>query len=52
VAHPLMLRTVAAAKKKNDGIDAGRIADGLPSDLLPECHMAPSEIRDRRRTLR
>ena len=27
VAHPLMLRAIAVAKKKNDRIDAGRIAD-------------------------
>jgi transposase len=27
VAHPLMLRAIAAAKKKNDTIDAGKIAD-------------------------
>jgi len=27
VAHPLMLRAIAAAKKKNDKIDAAKIAD-------------------------
>ena len=37
VAHPLMLRAIAAAEKKNDRIDAGKIADclrcvGLVSD--------------------
>jgi len=52
VAHPLMLRAIAAAKKKNDRIDAGKIADCLGCDFLPECHMASTEIRDRRRTLR
>src|SRR6516165_2122671 len=52
VAHPLMLRAIAAAKKKNDRIDAGKIADCLRCDFLPECHMAPTAIRDRRRTLR
>src|SRR5881275_3451136 len=52
VAHPLMLRTIAAAKKKNDRIDAGKIADCLRCDFLPECHMASTAIRDRRRTLR
>jgi len=52
VAHPLMLRAIAAAKKKNDRIDAGKIADCLRSDFLPECHMAPTAIRDRRRILR
>src|SRR5713101_8345126 len=52
VAHPLMLRAIAAAKKKNDRIDAGKIADCLRCDFLPECHMACTAIRDRRRTLR
>jgi len=37
VAHPLMLRA---------------IADCLRCDFLPECHMASTAIRDRRRTLR
>src|SRR6516225_8392049 len=52
VAHPVMLRAIAAAKKKNDRIDAGKLADCLRCDFLPECHMMPAEIRDRRRTLR
>ncbi len=52
VAHPLMLRAIAAAKKKNDKIDASKIADCLRCDFLPECHMASTEIRDRRRMLR
>src|SRR3954451_24666332 len=47
-----MLRAIAAAKKKNDRIDAGKLADCLRCDFLPECHMAKTEIRDRRRTLR
>ncbi|HET7438299.1 MAG TPA: IS110 family transposase, partial [Nitrospira sp.] len=52
VAHPLMLRAIAAAKKKNDQIDASKIADCLRCDFLPECYMASREIRERRRTLR
>ncbi len=52
VAHPLMLRAIAASKKKNDKIDASKIADCLRADLLPECYMAPSEIREMRRELR
>jgi transposase len=52
VAHPLMLRAIAAAKKRNDRIDADKIADCLRCDFLPKCHMATREIRDRRRTLR
>ena len=45
VAHPLILRAIAAAKKKDDRIDAGNIADCLRRDFLPECHMAPRAIR-------
>jgi transposase len=52
VAHPLMLRAIAAAKKKNDRIDAHKICDCLRCDFLPECYLAPTEIRERRRTLR
>ena len=37
VVHPLMLRAIAAAKKKNDQIDASKIADCLRCDFLPEC---------------
>ena len=52
VAHPLMLRAIAAAKKKNDRIDANKICDCLRCDFLPECYMASTAIRERRRTLR
>jgi transposase len=52
VAHPLMLRAIATAKKKNDRIDAGKLADCLRCDFLPEAYMASTEIRERRRTLR
>jgi transposase len=41
-----------AAKKKNDSIDAGKIADCLRCDFLPERYMAATEIRERHRTLR
>ena len=52
VAHPLMLRAIALAKKKNDRIDANKICDCLRCDFLPECYMAPTAIRERRRMLR
>jgi transposase len=52
VAHPLMLRAIAAAKKKNDRIDANKICDCLRCDFLPECYMVPTAIRERRRILR
>jgi transposase len=52
VAHPVMLCAIAASKKKNDRIDAGKLADCLRCDFLPECHMVSTEIRNRRRTMR
>jgi transposase len=52
VAYPLMLRAIAAAKKKNDRIDARKICDCLRCDFLPEGYMASTAIRERRRTLR
>ena len=52
VAHPAMLKAIGASKKKNDRIDARKIADLLRCDLLPECYMAPVRIRECRRLLR
>jgi transposase len=52
VAHPEMLKAITAAKKKNDRTDAGKIADLLRANLLPECYMAPSHLRELRRILR
>ncbi len=53
VAHPLGTRAIAAAMREKRQIDAEtRIADCLRCDFLPENHMMPQEIRDRRRTLR
>ena len=34
-----------------DKHDAGKLADCLRCNFLPECHMAPTAIRDRRRVL-
>jgi len=52
VAHPEMLKAITAAKKKNDQSDAQKICDLLRVDLLPECYMAPSDLRELRRILR
>jgi len=43
---------IGAAKKKNDKVDARMIADLLRCNLLPECYMAPTAIRELRRMLR
>jgi transposase len=40
------------SEKKNDRIDASKICDCLRCDFLPECYMAPTALRERRRTLR
>ncbi|MGH2396931.1 MAG: IS110 family transposase [bacterium] len=52
VAHPAMLQAITTAKKKNDGLDAHKITDLLRCDLLPECYMAPTWLRELRRMLR
>lgn len=52
VAHPEMLKAITVAKKKNDQADAEKIADLLRVNLLPECYMLPSDIRELRRILR
>jgi transposase len=52
VAHPAMLKAIAASKKKNDRVDARKIADLLRCNLLPRCYMAPSDLRELRRVLR
>jgi transposase len=52
VAHPAMLKAISASKKKNDRVDAEKIADLLRVGLLPECYMASAQIRQQRRVLR
>jgi hypothetical protein len=52
VGHPYLLKAICAAKKKNDRVDARKLADALRCDLLPECYMAPAEVRELRRVLR
>lgn len=52
VAHPAMLEAITAAKKKNDRADAEKICDLLRVDLLPQCYIAPEEMRELRRVLR
>lgn len=52
VAHSAMLKAICAGKKKNDRVDAQKLADLLRCDYFPECHIAPPALRDRRRVLR
>jgi len=49
--HAVALK-VAQSKKKNDRVDAQKIADLLRCDLLPECYMMPEDLRELRRILR
>ncbi len=52
VANPQMLKAIIASKKKNDRVDAQKIADLLRCNLLPECYMSPEKTRELRRVLR
>jgi len=52
VGHPLMLKAITASKKKNDRVDARKLADLVRTDFLPECYIAPTPLRDLRRLLR
>ncbi len=52
VAHPKMLKAITASKKKNDRVDAEKLADLLRCDFLPESYMASERIRELRRVLR
>ncbi len=52
MGHPAMMKAIAASKKKNDKLDARKIADMVRCGLLPACYVAPVEIRELRRMLR
>jgi transposase len=52
MGHPALMKAIAASKKKNDKLDARKIADMVRCDLLPACYVAPVEIRELRRMLR
>ena len=52
MGHPLMMKALGAAKKKNDKLDARKISDLVRCNLLPACWVAPIEIRELRRILR
>jgi len=52
MGHPALMKAIAASKKKNDKLDARKIADMVRCNLLPACYVAPPEIRELRRMLR
>lgn len=52
MGNPSMMKAIGAAKKKNDRLDARKIADLVRCNLLPGCYVAPTEMRELRRLLR
>ncbi|MFJ8532873.1 IS110 family transposase [Streptomyces sp. NPDC093591] len=52
LAHPLQCRAIAAARLKNDKVDAETLAHLLRADLLPEAWIAPPHVRQQRTILR
>jgi transposase len=52
MGNPSMMKAIGAAKKKNDQLDARKIADLVRCNLLPACYVAPVEMRELRRLLR
>lgn len=52
LAHPSRCKAIAAARLKNDKVDARTLAHLLRTDLLPEAWIAPRKVRDLRALLR
>jgi len=52
VANPQLLHYISKTKKKSDKLDAGKLADLLRVDMIPECYMLPEDARMLRELLR
>jgi transposase len=52
MGNPSMMKAISASKKKNDRLDARKIADLARCNLLPSCYVGPTEMRELRRILR
>lgn len=52
LVHPLRCKAIAAAKLKNDKVDAATLGQLLRADLLPEAWIAPAAVRELRSLLR
>lgn len=52
VGHSYMLRAICAGKRKNDRLDARKLADALRCDWFPEAYMPAAEVRELRTALR
>ena len=52
VGNSCLLKATCANKKKNDRLDAGRLADALRCNWFPESYMPSAEVRELRAALR
>jgi transposase len=52
LAHPMKVRAIAEAKRKNDRIDSETLAHLLRADLIPEAYACSREMRAIKRVLR
>jgi transposase len=52
LVHPSRCKAIAAARLKDDRVDAHTLAHLLRADLLPEAWIAPQAVRDQRALLR
>jgi transposase len=52
LVHPTRCKAIAAARLKNDKVDAATLAHLLRADLLPEAWIAPPPVRQLRALLR
>jgi transposase len=52
LVHPTRCKAIAAARLKNDKVDAATLAQLLRADLLPEAWIAPPPVRQLRALLR
>ena len=46
MGNPALMKAIGAAKKKNDRLDARKIADLVGCQLLPACYVASQEMRE------
>lgn len=52
LSHPKQIRAIAAARLKNDRVDAERLVQLLRGDLLPTVWIPPTAVREARELIR
>jgi transposase len=52
LSNPLKTKAIAEARLKNDKVDASTLADLLRENLVAECYVPPSSVRELREVLR